>query len=719
MKAIVRTMLVILMLTIAAGAAYFQDDLFLSNFTKDFDTAINIVSSPAQAKNNITRLQELSQKHNVSFIKDKYRVRSQMNGKMQIAIFVYLNDAVWFEKAFPNISFLEGKDTLNRFQKEETSTFLTLKEVELLPFSQINANDFTGDYHFRGTKDDIAALLEELNADEETGLQATVDTSWTNVSNTTESQFFLYLDILAIIIVSILFGYAIYNGQMTKELAVAHLTGWKSIHIAASKAVKLVLPSLLIAVLVISAGLLYVIRPATAMGYILAAKDVYAITACVSAVFFAVEFAIILLKYRSHSIILALKGRRPDRERMAYVLKIAICVAAMLMSAITIAGFQDHKDLQTYIPEWKKSADHVNISCGWPWTYVEDEKKFNKIVLPKLNRLWDELDSKGAIMFFAPNGEKEGIKDIADPSEPFDGKYAYVNRNYVDSAAPVDAEGRKIDVTGVSDNEWLVLYPQNSKPTESDMEKLKAAHAYESIEGKTGSDKFIPIKNGQRFITYDSSMSLDAAQVEDYTLIMVGGKSLDPTKGIKLPSLINGYLHPHVEDPAYAYEELKEVFAQTRTEPYILWVSSVYDDVMHHINEIQTNSVVNMAAFVLLLLVLIFVVRIDIESYLYHHGKRTDVSHLLGHRLTDIHGRKFMSSVIAYGISFALFITTLRVYPAINVLRLYTPRDGWTMDKTAIAAVAGLGVMFACFTGEIVKLCRNKKTISRRLKEGN
>lgn len=87
-------------------------------------------------------------------------------------------------------------------------------------------------------------------------------------------------------------------------------------------------------------------------------------------------------------------------------MKIVICAGTLLMAAITIAGFQDFKDVERHMPEWRKSANYVNISCGWPWTYVEDDDKFNEDVVPKLNRLWDELDREGAILFFAPNIEE-------------------------------------------------------------------------------------------------------------------------------------------------------------------------------------------------------------------------------------------------------------------------------------------------------------------------
>lgn len=711
-------MLVILLVTVAFGVSYNQDDMFLKTFTNEFDTTINIVSSPARTQNNRTKLQELAQKHNMSFIKVRRIPRNQRNERQQISIFVYLNDAAWFEKAFPNISFQKNIHGTNEFKNAKGATFLTLKEVKLLSFSKINSNNFNGDYYFHGTKEDTEAFLQELSGDENLGIQATVDSSVAVASDTTENQLFLYLTILAIMVAAILFCYAIYNGQLTKEVAVAGLIGWKSTHFAATKAAKLVLPPLLIAVPIISGALMYVAQPQTVRGFLSATKSVYLMTGSAAAFFFLLEFAIIVWKFKRNRITLSLKGKRPNREKLANGMKVVICAGTLLMAAITIAGFQDFKEVEQHIPEWRKTANYVNISCGWPWTYVEDDDKFNEVVVPKLNRLWNELDREGAILFFAPNAEKEGVPGESDAAEPFGGRYAYVNKNYMEFASPAAPDDKKLDIPSLRDNEWLILYPEHNKPTKSDIEKIKETQRDESNRKKGLSVKLVPIKDSQSFMTCDSSMRLEEAWLQDYTLILVDGGSLKPTGSIKLPSLVNGYFHPHVKNSANAYGELKRTITQTQADPYVLWISSVYDDVMFQIEEIRTEAAVNAIAFMLLLMIIAFVVKIDVESYLYHHGRRLDVSYLLGYGFMSVHRKRLLKSGIGYGISLGLFIGMLKAYPKMNFLSLYTPRTGWTMDKTEIAVMAGVAVLSICFIGEIIKLRRDKKNIGERLKEG-
>ena len=718
MKKIIQTMLVILIVTVAFGVSYNQDDMFLKTFTNEFDTTINIVSSPARTQNNRTKLQELAQKHNMSFIKVWRIPRNQRNERQQISIFVHLNEAAWFEKAFPNISFQRNIHGTNEFKNAKGATFLTSKEVSLSPFSKINSNNFNGDYYFRGTKEDTEAFLKELTGDENMGVQATVDSSETVASDTTENQLFLYLTILAIMVAAIFFCYAIYNGQLTKELAVAGLIGWKSTHFAATKTARLVIPPLLIAVPIISGALMYVVQLQTVRGFLSATKSVYLAVGAAAAFFFILEFAIIVWKFKRYGIAPALKGKRPNREKTAIGMKIVICAGTLLLGAVTIAGFQDFKDVERHMPEWRKSVNYVNISCGWPWTYVEDDDKFNEVVVPKLNRLWDELDRGGAILFFAPNAEKEGVPGESDAAEPFGGRYAYVNKNYMEFASPAAPDDKKLNIPTLRDDEWLILYPEKSKPTEDDIEKIKETQRDESNKKKAPAVKFMPIKDAQRFMTCDSSMRLEEARLQDYTLILVDGGSLKPTGSIKLPSLVNGYFHPHVKNSAKAYGELKRTITQTQADPYVLWISSVYDDVMFQIEEIRTEAAVNAIAFMLLLLIIAFVVKIDVESYLYHHGRRLDVSYLLGYGFMSVHGKRLLKSGITYGISYVMFIGMLKAYPKMNFLSLYMPRTGWTMGKTEIAAMAGLAVLSICFIGEIIKLGRSKNNIGERLKEG-
>lgn len=429
-----------------------------------------------------------------------------------------MNEAAWFEKAFPNISFQRNIHGTNEFKNAKGATFLTSKEVSLLPFSKINSNNFNGDYYFRGTKEDTEAFLKELTGNG-LGVQATVDSSETVASDTTENQLFLYLTIPAIMVAAIFFCYAIYNGQLTKELAVAGLIGWKITHFAATKAARLVIPPLLIAVPIISGALMYVMQLQTVRGFLSATKSVY-------------------------------------------------------------------------------------LAVG---------------------------------------------------------------------AAPDD---KKLNIPTLRDDEWLILYPEKSKPTEDDIEKMKETQRDEWSKKKAPAVKFMPIKDDQSFMTCDSSMRLEEARLQDYTLILVDGGRLKPTGSIKLPSLVKGYFRPHVKNSANAYGELKRIIAQTQADPYVLWISSVYDDVMFQIEEIRTEAAVNAIAFMLLLLIIAFVVKIDVESYLYHHGRRLDVSYLLGYGFMNVHGKRLLKSGITYGIGFGMFI------------------------------------------GEIIKLGRSKNNIGERLKEG-
>ena len=87
--------------------------------------------------------------------------------------------------------FFSKKYSRDELKNAKGATFLTSKEVSLLPFSKINSNNFNGDYYFRGTKEDTEAFLKELTGDENRGFKGTVDSSETVASDTTENQLFL------------------------------------------------------------------------------------------------------------------------------------------------------------------------------------------------------------------------------------------------------------------------------------------------------------------------------------------------------------------------------------------------------------------------------------------------------------------------------------------------------------------------------------------------
>lgn len=124
-----------------------------------------------------------------------------------------------------------------------------------------------------------------------------------------------------------------------------------------------------------------------------------------------------------------------------------------------------------------------------------------------------------------------------------------------------------------------------------------------------------------------------------------------------------------------------------------------------------------MVGFILSIIILAMILKIDIEVYFYNHGQRIDVSRLLGYKFVDIHKEKIMKNAIGYLVSFAtlfLFIVCLTKFH----IGIFQPRDGWNTWALVLVFVVGVCGIALCFGIEILQLKKGEKSIVRRLKEG-
>jgi hypothetical protein len=331
------------------------------------------------------------------------------------------------------------------------------------------------------------------------------------------------------------------------------------------------------------------------------------------------------------------------------------------------------------------------------------------------------LDDHGAILFNAPNVRKEGMNDDEDyiNQQSFQGNYAYVNKNYLHIANLVDKNMKRIDQYKIHENEWIIFVPENVKITKFDKEKIHKDHIFQNIKKQiTIVETYVRLRNNQSVFSFDSGKRIDEANLKNYVLIAVNGKELLPDYGIKLSSLVNGQLHPFLKDPSRAYESLKGIIEETESEPFILYISSVYDDIISRIDEYKMEATIYSIGLALAVVILATLLKIDKETYFYNHGQRIDVSRLLGYDFFDIHYKKIIGNIVGYIISvFTLFIIIM-VTGLITDIGLFIPRDGWSMSKLLISLMICICGSFICFGVEILQLKKNERSIVLRLKEG-
>ena len=68
--------------------------------------------------------------------------------------------------------------------------------------------------------------------------------------------------------------------------------------------------------------------------------------------------------------------------------------------------------------------------------------------------------------------------------------------------------------------------------------------------------------------------------------------------------MINGNMHPRVNNADRAYEELKPIIKRTRAEQYVSSLMSVYSEVAEKVDEFKTEAAVNFVGFLLSIIIL-------------------------------------------------------------------------------------------------------------------
>lgn len=721
MKKVVNILAILLIIVIGIGKFLYSDSIFLNIFIKEFNTTVNILTKPEIADKAIIELQKIANKNDVSFIKEEYIPKNSRFDKQKIKIYIYLNDSEWFKKSFRNISIADSKDKLNNFKNVKSMSLLTSKDINLIPFESVNKEKINGDYHIRGKEANINKFIEEVNQNKKIKMEAVINSNFIVSSEFTQKQAYLYMLTIFIIFITIIFCLIIYNGILSKELSISILLGYNKLNLAISKTLNLLAIPIIMGLVLTISIIGYLVVPSNILEFIISMKTILIFETFIVVVLILIETILIYIKLKGINIIALLKGYRRSYHRSSSFIKISSIVMVFYLSIVSFLGLTDYLNMKQYIPIWKNSKYYANMACAWSWSYEKDDNKFHKIVIPKLNNLWNRLDDHGAILFNAPNVRKEGMNDDEDyiNQQSFQGNYAYVNKNYLHIANLVDKNMKRIDQYKIHENEWIIFVPENVKITKFDKEKIHKDHIFQNIKKQiTIVETYVRLRNNQSVFSFDSGKRIDEANLKNYVLIAVNGKELLPDYGIKLSSLVNGQLHPFLKDPSRAYESLKGIIEETESEPFILYISSVYDDIISRIDEYKMEVTIYSIGLALAVVILATLLKIDKETYFYNHGQRIDVSRLLGYDFFDIHYKKIIGNIVGYIISvFTLFIIIM-VTGLITDIGLFIPRDGWSMSKLLISLMICICGSFICFGVEILQLKKNERSIVLRLKEG-
>lgn len=719
MKKVIGLLTFLLIFVVGLGFFYSKDSRFMEFFIREFNTTVNITTKPQNIGNNIIEIQKIAKKNKISFIKEVYIPKNSLKEKQKISIFIYLDDAKWFMKSFKNIDIVEDDNGINKFKNVGRNSLLTSKKIDFIDYSKINDYTFNGDYHIKGSPSDVLEFMNELNNRQDLGIDAIVDKSFSVASEVTQKQAILYVMLILVIIFALLFSFVIYNSSLSKEISIISLLGHNKLKFCYKKAVDLLAIPILISWIGMFGVLFYLINPDSMIGFLISIKQIFLLLGVIGFSLILFYFFMLYFRVKNVSTISWLKGYKKRYKMSPVIFKVISFSVVLYLFVVTVFGLRDYVTSTSYFDAWEKSKNYANIACAWPWTYVENDDKFEKVVVPKLNNLWDELDSKGAILFFAPNIQYENDDEYLD-KQAFRGRYAYINQNYLELNRLFDAQDKPLDNYTSNSNEWIIFVPENISITDNDRQNIRKSHVFNcTTKQENVSEKYIKIKGNQQVFTFDSQQKINSPDILNYALIMVNGKELVATGEIKLPSLVNGKFHPYISNPNKCYEYLKPVIQKTGSSPYILYVTSVYDEVIEKIEMYKTETIIYLLGFLLSVLVLFVTIKIDEESYFYNYGQRIYVSRLLGYDFKSIHKSKLIQIIVGFIVSVSICFMIILFTIYFRSFGFFEPRDGWNLRKLLICLIMSIISIIICFMYEIINVKKNEKSLVTKIKEGN
>lgn len=721
MKKTVGILIILFMVIISLGGFFYSNGMFLNILTKDFNGKVNIVTKLETVDKTINQLQIKAKENNLSFIKVQLVPKDGEYGKSQWKMYIYLNESKWFKDIFKNISISESKNGLNAFKKANSVNFLTSKDIRLIPFEQIDREKINGDYYVRGSRENINKFAREIKENKELNTEIVVDNDVSVPSDFSQKEGIMYLMAVFIICVALIFCKIMYNGMISKELSISVLLGYSKVDLVLKKTINLIMIPTIVGFFLSIITVFYLAKSDNVFGFIVSAKPIFILIIIMVIGFILVEFGLLYIKLKGINVISWIKGYRSNYTKSSFIVKTGSIAMVLYLTVVSILGIGDYMDMRQYIKVWENTKNYGNIGFTWPNSYEEDDEKFQKVFASKMNALWDSLDDNGAILFNGPNIIAEDMDKDEEylKKQPFKGNYGYVNKNYLKIANLVDERGNGLEKYNINNGEWIVFVPKSIEITQKDRAEIHKTHIFINVEQQEEvKETYVRIENNQRAFSFDSNKKIDEANLQNYILIAVNGKELASSHGIKLASLINGQLHPYIKNPNKPYESIKELVENTHTEPFVLDVNSLYDEIARKINFYRVEATINIAGLILSILILAVLLKIDREHYFYSHGQRIDVSRLLGYGFFEIHRKKIMKDIIVYIVSVISMLAFIRLTDTIIYLGLFEPRGGWNLSKLLLGLVIGTVVGTICFSLELVMLNRDEKQIITRLKEG-
>ena len=728
MKKIILILSVVVITLACLGYFFVYNSVFRADLAWKFDATVYISAKQSDAGKNIAKLEKLAKKHKVSFMKEDVIPSNSLDdisAKQKIDLYLFLNDAGWFDKAFRDVKIIKNTGGTNKFKEVQYKSMLTSKDINFYPYEKIGKNAFAGDYSVKGEKSNINSFIKSLN-DSKSGIQAKKTESSAG-SDLGYEEASLYIMFFLILLFALVFSIIIYGGVISKELGVIALLGHSKFKLCMSKAKEVLAISFFGSFIITNVLLCFLIKPQSLGTYLASVKWIYLINIGCSIAFAFFECCVLLFVAKGINFIDALKGYRKGHGKLTVVFKVATVTMVIYMLAATFFTTFNYLQVQPGFAKWEKSKSYINITFAGSAALEDGSGKKLKDDMPiRLSKLWDELDRRGALMYFPKKKDLEGLSEEESDwfqnsgDQAVGGNFAYINNNYLKYSKVRDINNNIINIDKIKPNEWIILKPASMKLTKKDKDIFKDDHSMQiQKKNKLCKETYINIKDDQSLFSFDSEQKIDVPNSNNKALILMNTKALSPIFSIKETSLVNCKIHPKVKNVNKAFEELKPLLSKYQLEKNVLYMSSVYDAVAQNLRTFRVKALVNLIGLFAALIILIALIKIDITAYFSEHGRRIDVSCLLGHGFASVHKNKLLKSCYSVLFSAGLFIVILILSVKFDLFSFFSPRAGWQLNDVVICICIALVGVACAFALEVIGLRRGDKDIATRLKEGN
>lgn len=717
MKKIIKFLIAITLILSSLTYFFYVDSNQAIGKFPDFDKFINLVNY--EDKDIRKEIEKYALKNNINLVKFDNKIRYDIKDKMDVNAYLFLADYSRFTENHRDLIIKENPKGVNKFECVKENNFLSRNNIDIIKFEDLNIDNISGDYAVSGNNEDLDKFIEDLS--DFADIKKTPD--YMSVSNITMKEFFLGLVVNFIIIFATLFAIVIYNRSLTKEISVSLLFGYSDIKLALGKTINILMPSFILAIVIDWIIFFKLTNPDSIGGFLLSMNPIYKFVAAFTLVIFILEFFLLFFKTSKEEPILIIKGQRKTSAKLLFPFKMIFAACICYMFFISIFSAKDYLYVKDYLNDWRFSKYYANISVGLPWQYVidKDQSKYEKLFTKPTTNLAYELIDKGAVIFSNPYEKREALNFTDNTLKEYrlnNGKFAYINSNYVKKFDILDANGRKIS-DYIEKNEWKILVPENIKLNNNDLDYIKRKQLEQTdLNEENLITTFIKIKANQKLAKLDSQAKIDEPFAYDYILILINEDSLRKTDDLLSYFLVNGYLHPYLENKDVSLKELKKFINKNPASKYVLWIESTFNYVNYQVNKYKIEMLIYIFGTILFFVIYSLIIILDKNNYYLNHGEELAVKSLFGYEFKDIHKKKIKDTAISYLFSLIIFYIIINFTNRYNYFGFFTPRN----DRSNADILIGLALSFILLLGLYLielKILKDNDKLTIKLKEGN